>query len=69
MGNKLRRCESSWLCMMFEFAFIDSHGILIRVLPPSFLGFPVNELCLLIVPNLNVTLCFLLHIFRMSFLS
>ncbi len=40
-------CESSWLCMKFEFAFIVCHGILIRVLPPSFLALPVNDFCLL----------------------
>ena len=36
-----------WLCIKFEFAFFAGHGILIRVLPPSFPALPVNELCLL----------------------
>ncbi len=52
--------ESSWLCMKFTLAFIAAHGILIRVLPPSFLALAVNELCLLSVPNpslCDLTLC------------
>jgi hypothetical protein len=44
MGIMLRRGESSWLCMKFEFVFIAGHGILIRFLPPSFLALTVNEL-------------------------
>jgi hypothetical protein len=52
MGNMLRRGESSWSCIKFEFAFFAGHGILIRVLPPCFLALPVNELCLpLFLPN------------------
>jgi hypothetical protein len=49
-GNMLRRGESSWLCMKFEFAFFVGHGILIRVLSPSRLALTVNELCLLFWP-------------------
>jgi hypothetical protein len=63
MGNMLRRGESSWLCLKFEFAFFAGHGIFIRVLPPSFLALPVNELCLLFWPNPYTTSCFVLHIF------
>jgi hypothetical protein len=51
MGNMLRRAESSWLCMKLQFAFFAGHGILIRVLPPSFPALPVNELCLFFWPN------------------
>ncbi len=61
----LRRGESSWSCLKFEFAFFAGHGILIRVLPPSFLALTVNELCLLFWPNPCVTSCFLQHIFLM----
>ncbi len=32
-----------------------------------FLALPVNELCLLVWPNLNTTSCFVLRIFRMRF--
>jgi hypothetical protein len=46
MRNVLRRGESSWLCMKFEFVFIAGHSILIRVLLPSFIVITVNELCL-----------------------
>jgi hypothetical protein len=54
--NMLRRgAASSWLCMKFEFAFFADQGILIRVLPPSFLALPVNELCLLFWPNTYAT--------------
>ncbi len=42
MENMLRRGESSWLCMKFEFAFIAGQGILIRVLPPYFLALTVK---------------------------
>jgi hypothetical protein len=42
----LRRGGSSWLRMKFEIAFFSCHGILIRVLPPSFLAWTVNELYL-----------------------
>jgi hypothetical protein len=51
MGNMLRRGESSWLVVKFEFAFIAGHGSMMRVLPPSFLALTVNELCLLFLPN------------------
>ncbi len=61
----LRRGESSWLCLKFEFAFFAGHGILIRVLPPSFLALTVNELCLIFLPNPCATSCFLLHIILM----
>jgi hypothetical protein len=44
--------------MKCEFAFFAGHGILIRVLWPSFLALPVNELCLLLLPNPNATSCF-----------
>jgi hypothetical protein len=37
MGSMLRRGESSWLCMKFEFTSLAGHSVLIRVLPPSFL--------------------------------
>jgi hypothetical protein len=60
----LRRGKSSWLRMKFEFAFFAGHGILIKVLPPSFLALTVNELCLLFLPNPYATLCFVPHIFR-----
>ncbi len=50
VGNMLRRGESSWLCMKFEFAFFGGHSILIRVFLPSFLALPVNALCLLFWP-------------------
>ncbi len=36
IGNVLRRDESSWLCMKFEFAFFAGQDILIRALPPFF---------------------------------
>jgi hypothetical protein len=58
----LRRGESSWLCMKFESAFFAGHGISIRLLPPSFFALPVNELCLLFLPNPYATSCFVLHI-------
>jgi hypothetical protein len=51
IGNTSRRGESSWLCMKVEFAFFSGYGILIRVLPPSFLESPVTELCLLFIPD------------------
>jgi hypothetical protein len=63
----LRRGESRWLCLKFEFAFIVGHGILIRVVPPSFLALTVNELCLLFLPHPYATSCFMLHVFRMRF--
>jgi hypothetical protein len=44
IGNMLRRGDSSWLCMKFEFAFFVGHGILIRVFPLSYLALTVNEL-------------------------
>ncbi len=48
----MRRGESSWLCMKFEFAFFSGHGILIRVLPPSsFLALTVNKICLVCLPD------------------
>ncbi len=47
LGNMLRRGESSWLCMKFEFAFVAGNSIFDQVLPSSFLALPVNELCLL----------------------
>jgi hypothetical protein len=65
-GNMLRRGESSWLCMKFEFGFFASQ-YLIRVLPPSFLALIVNEVCLLYWPNPYATSCFLLHIILMRF--
>ena len=65
MGNMLRRGENRWLCTKIEFAFAG-HGILIRVLPPSFLALTVNELCLLFWPNPYAT-SFVVHIFRMRF--
>jgi hypothetical protein len=55
--------ESSWLCTKCEFAFFAGHGILIMVLPPSFLAFPVNELCLLFWPYSCTTSSFVLQIF------
>ncbi len=49
MGNMLRRGESSWLCMKFEFGSIAGHGSLIRVLPLLFLAvvlpFLASPLC------------------------
>jgi hypothetical protein len=66
-GNMLRRGECSWLCMKFEFAFFAGHGILIRVLRPSFLALTVNELCLLFSPNPYATSCFVLDIFRIRY--
>jgi hypothetical protein len=65
MGNMLRRGESSWLCMKFEFAFFAGNGILIRVLSPSFLALTVNALSLHFLPNSYATSCFVLRIFRM----
>ncbi len=58
--------------MEFEFVFFAGHGILIRVLPPSFLAWPVNELGLLLLPNLYVKFpydssFFLLHNLLMRF--
>ncbi len=38
LENKLRRGESSCLCMKFGFAFFAGHNMLIRVLLPSFLA-------------------------------
>jgi hypothetical protein len=67
MGNMLRRGESSWLCMKFEFAFIAGHGISIRILPPSFLALTVKEPCLIILPNPYATSCFVLHVVLMRF--
>jgi hypothetical protein len=49
--NMLRRSESSWLCIKFEFVFIVGHGSLIRALPSSFLALTMNELCLHLLPN------------------
>ncbi len=66
MGNMLWRGESSWLCMKCEFTFFAGDGIFVRVLPPSFFAFTVNELCLLCRPNHYATSCFVLHIFRME---
>jgi hypothetical protein len=37
--------------MKFEFAFFAGRDILVRVLPSSSLALPVNELCLLFLPN------------------
>ncbi len=65
-GNMLRRGESSWLCMKFELAFLVDHGILIRVLPPSFLALSVNEYFLLLLPNPYANSCFLLCFFASS---
>ncbi len=67
MGNMLRRCKSSWLCMKFELASLADHGILIRVLPPSRLALTVSKLWLLFWPNPYATSCFVLHLFRMRF--
>jgi hypothetical protein len=69
MGNMLRRGDSSWTCMKFEFALFARHSILIRVLPPSFLALTVNELGLLLKPNPYATSCFVLHICLMRFLN
>jgi hypothetical protein len=55
MGNMMRRVESSWLCMKFEFAFIAGHGIMIGALPPSFLALTENELCLHFLPHPHAT--------------
>jgi hypothetical protein len=67
MWNMLTRGESSWLCM--KFAFFAGHGIFIRVLPPSYVALPVNELCILFLSNHEVTWCSALRIFRMRFLT
>ncbi len=67
MGNMLRRGESSWLCMKFKLAFFAGNGISIKVLPPSFLALPANELCLLFLPDPFAISCFVLHIFRKRF--
>ena len=70
MENMLRRGESSWLCMKFEFAFFAGHGILLRVLPPSFLALTVKEVCfILILLNPFATACFVLHVVLLRFSS
>ncbi len=38
MGNMLRRGESSWLCMKFDFAFFAGQCVFIRVLATSYLA-------------------------------
>jgi hypothetical protein len=59
--NMLRRGESCWLCVKFEFGFIAGYGsLMIRVLPSSFLALTVDEVCLHFLPHpmrLD-TLCF-----------
>ncbi len=65
--NMLRRGESSWLCMKFEFAFFAGHGIFIRVFPLSFLVLPMNELCPPFLPDPYATSCFVLHLFHIIF--
>ncbi len=68
--NMLRRGESSWLCIKFEFAFFAGHGILLRVLSPSFLALTVKELCFrLILLNPFATACFVLHVVLLRFSS
>jgi hypothetical protein len=51
MENMLRRGESTWLCVKFEFGFIAGLGISIRALPASDLASTVNELCLHFLPH------------------
>ncbi len=69
LGRKGRRTGVGWEYVEKgqEFAFFAGHGVLIRVLTPSFLALTVKELCLLFWSKSHVTSWFVLHIFRMRF--
>jgi hypothetical protein len=67
MGNMLRRGESSWLCVKFEFGFIAGHNsLMIRVLPSSFLALTVDEVSLHFLPSPNAISCIVrFHAFKL----